>query len=88
VDTVPIGMRCDWWRVIQDLSTRRLSVAAIALAAGILKSTLMGYKNQAVEPKQADGVRLLQLWRDRMLPALPMVEGNTRVRRVRGRGGW
>lgn len=82
--TIPPGHRCDWWRVIQDLQMHGMSMEAIAEITFIPKSTLMGYKNQDAEPKHADGERLLALWRTRMLPPLPVVEGTTRSRRVEG----
>lgn len=80
--TIPPGQRCNWWQVIRDLQMHGMSLEDIAEAAYIPKSTLMGYKNLDAEPKHADGERLIGLWRRRMLPPLPVVEGTTRSRRA------
>jgi hypothetical protein len=80
--TIQPGQRCDWWRVLEDLRMHGLSLEAIADATGIPKSTILGYKNLAAEPKHADGDRLIGLWRARMMPPVPVVPGTTRSRRV------
>lgn len=82
--TIPAGHRCDWWQVIQDLQMHGMTIGGIAEITFIPKATIMGYKNQGAEPKHADGERLIALWRQRMLPPLPVVEGATRTRRVEG----
>jgi hypothetical protein len=71
--TMAPGQCCDWWRVIQDLHMHGLTLVAIAEATYIPKSTLHGYKNLGVEPKHADGERLIALWRTRMVDPLPVV---------------
>lgn len=81
--TIPEGHRCDWWRIVTDLQMH-MSIEAIAEHTTIPRGTLLGYKNQGAEPKHADGERLIWLWRQRMLPPLPVVEGTTRSRRAEG----
>jgi hypothetical protein len=81
--TIPAGHRCDWWRIVTDLQMH-MSLEAIVEVTLIPKSTILGYKNIGAEPKHADGERLLALWRQRMLPPLPVVAGTTRSRRAEG----
>lgn len=71
--TLRPGQCVDWWQVIQDLHMHGMSMAAISEASYIPKSTLHGYKNLGVEPKHADGERLIALWRTRMVDPLPVV---------------
>ena len=70
---LPPGQCVDWSRVILDLHMHGMSAVAIAEVTHIPKSTLMGYKNLGVEPKHADGERLIALWRTRMVDPLPVV---------------
>jgi len=72
--------RVNWWQVIVDLGKANLSLADIAAATGIPKSTLDQYKNRNSEPKHADGERLLSLWRTTVLPKVPTVQGSVRNR--------
>ena len=81
--TIPHGHRCDWWRIVTDLQMH-MSLEAIFEVTGIPVSTLAGYKNLNAEPKHADGERLISLWRQRMVPPLPIVAGTTRSRRAEG----
>ena len=74
--------RYDWWRILQDLSMRGMTLQAVCEITGIPVSTLAGYKNLAAEPKHADGERLAALWRARMVPPLPVVSGSVRQERV------
>ena len=67
------GQCVDWWQVIQDLHMHGMTLAAIGEVTYIPKSTLHGYKNLGVEPKHADGERLIALWRMRMAGELPRV---------------
>ncbi len=80
---IPAGHRANWWQIVTDLQMH-LSLEAISEVTCIPKSTIMGYKNTDAEPKHADGERLIALWRQRMLPPLPLVEGTTRSRRAEG----
>jgi hypothetical protein len=79
--TIPAGHRCDWWRIVTDLQMH-MSIEAISEVTLIPRGTLLGYKNTGAEPKHADGMRLVALWTQRMVPPLPLVEGTTRSRRA------
>lgn len=81
---LPHGHRIDWWQMIEDLRRTGLSIEAIADAAKIPKSTLMGYRNQDAEPKHADGEQLKQLWLRRMVPPLPIQKDSVRAHRAEG----
>lgn len=70
---LPPGQCIDWWQVIQDLHMHGMSVQAIADATYIPRSTVMGYKNLGVEPKHADGMRVLALWSARMVGEPPII---------------
>lgn len=70
--------RVDWWKVMDDLSKAGMTMEAVSAAVFIPVSTLAGYKNSNVEPKHADGERLLALWRQRLTPELPMTRGSVR----------
>lgn len=72
--------RVDWWRVIDDLNKANMTLEAIGNVVRIPTSTLAGYKNLNVEPKHADGERLLMLWRRTVVPVIPMTRGSTRNR--------
>jgi hypothetical protein len=69
---LPPGQCIDWWQVIQDLSMHRMNLQAICDTTGIPVSTLNGYKNLGVEPKHADGSRVLSLWHARMAGEPPV----------------
>lgn len=73
-------VRVDWWRVITDLSNKGMTMEAISGQVSIPLSTLAGYKNLNVEPKHADGERLLALWKRTMMPPMPVVTGSVRNR--------
>lgn len=75
-----IAQRVDWWKVITDLGKAGLSLTDISVAAIIPRSTLDGYKNMNVEPKHADGERLLALWRLKCAPSVPTTTGSVRNR--------
>lgn len=79
--TIPPGHRCDWWQIVTDLQMH-MPMTSISETTGIPLATLAGYKNLNVEPKHADGERLLGLWRQRMLPPLPTREATLRQERV------
>ncbi len=68
------GLCVWWWRVIQDLHMHDYSMQDVAEITHIPRTTLQGYKNLDVEPKHADGERLLALWRSRMVGLPPMRE--------------
>lgn len=51
----------DWFQVITDLSKLGYTLHSIAIAIGVAKSTLIGWK-QGAEPKYQDGERLVALW--------------------------
>lgn len=70
--------RVDWWRVMDDLSKAGMTMEAVSAAVSIPVSTLAGYKNSNVEPKHADGERLVELWRRRVMPTVPMTRGSVR----------
>lgn len=73
--TVPEpGLCVNWWRLIQDLHMHGYSFSDLAEVTHIPASTIKGYKNLNVEPKHADGERLIALWRMRMVGDLPMTE--------------
>ena len=72
--------RVDWWRVIDDLNKAGLGFRGIAQQTQIPLATLAGYKNLNVEPKHADGERLLALWRRTCTPAIPTTAGSVRNR--------
>jgi hypothetical protein len=74
-DAIPLapGQCVNWWQVLVDLAMHRMTMGAISDATGIPKSTLAGYKNLGVEPKHADGERLIALWRTRMHDPVPVV---------------
>lgn len=76
------GFRINWWQIIEDLRRTGLSVEGIADGTGIPKSTLLGYRNLDAEPKHADGEQLKQLWLRRMVPPLPVKQGDVRSRRA------
>ena len=78
------GKRVDWPRIIEDLRRTGLSVEGMSEATGIPRSTLLGYRNLDAEPKHADGEALLNLWRRRMMPPLPLQAGSVRTYRA----GW
>jgi len=73
-------VRVDWWRVINDLSQKGMSLEVISGLTTIPKATLAGYKNLNVEPKHADGERLVALWKRTMMPVLPVNVGSVRNR--------
>lgn len=73
-------VRINWWQIIADLSKKGMTMEVIGGLVNIPVSTLAGYKNLNVEPKHADGERLLMLWRRTMMPALPVVTGSVRNR--------
>lgn len=73
-------VRVDWWRILNDLNTKGMGMRTISDLTSIPLATLAGYKNLNVEPKHADGERLLVLWRRNMMPALPVVTGSVRNR--------
>jgi len=75
-----VSRRVDWWRVITDLSCKGMTMEAISSSASVPLSTLAGYKNLNVEPKHADGERLLSLWRKKCAPAVPVITGSVRNR--------
>lgn len=81
--TIPLGHRCDWWQIVTDLQMH-MTMQAISDHSGIPLATLAGYKNLNVEPKHADGQRLIAIWQQRMVPPLPVVTGTTRSRRAEG----
>lgn len=66
------GQCIDWWQVITDLQMH-MSLQAMAEVTVIPKATLLGYKNLGVEPKHADGSRVLALWSARMVGEPPVV---------------
>lgn len=70
--------RVDWWKVMDDLSKAGMTMEAVSAAVSIPVSTLAGYKNSNVEPKHADGERLVALWQLRVVPAVPMTRGSVR----------
>lgn len=76
------GQRVDWERIIADLIRSGLTIMSIVEATGIPKSTLLGYRNLGAEPKHWAGEVLLQLWRDRMHPHVPLREVMPHVPRV------
>lgn len=71
--SLPPGQCCDWWRIITDLHMHGMSMVAISEVTHIPKSTLNGYKNLGAEPKHSDGMRLVNLWRLRMVGEPPVV---------------
>lgn len=73
-------VRIDWWRIIADLSAKGMTMQRVSDLTSIPLSTLAGYKNLNVEPKHADGERLLVLWRRTVMPALPVTAGSVRNR--------
>lgn len=73
INPLPPGQCVDWWQIIQDLHMHGMSAQAISEVTHIPKSTIMGYKNLGVEPKHADGERVLALWRRRMHGEPPVV---------------
>lgn len=74
------SIRVDWWRVLADLNRFGLSVTDVSSQTSIPRSTLDGYKNLNVEPKHADGERLLALWRLKCAPMVPVITGSVRNR--------
>lgn len=79
---LPEGVLVDWSRILIDLSNHGMTLDMISKACHIPGSTLSGYKNLDVEPKHADGQRLLALWWRCVAPELPTKKGDVRVRRV------
>lgn len=73
-------VRINWWQIIADLSKKGMTMEVIGGLVNIPVSTLAGYKNLNVEPKHADGERLLMLWRRTMMPAIPVTAGSVRNR--------
>jgi len=58
IDTPPV----DWFRVLEDLNRSGWSHYRISAAIGVPRVRVIGWKNQAHEPKYGDGERLLTLW--------------------------
>lgn len=54
--------RVDWFRVLAELQQRGYSVTSVSVAIGVPKSTVMGWKTLAAEPRHADGEELVKLW--------------------------
>ncbi|MES1979737.1 MAG: hypothetical protein V4451_16985 [Pseudomonadota bacterium] len=74
------AQRVDWPQLLVDLSAAGLTMEAISEAAAIPVSTLAGYKSLNVEPKHADGVRLIYVWQRRAAvpKAVPLTTGSVR----------
>lgn len=53
--------RVDWFRLLDDLSRRGVSMGGVADYIGVPRSTIVGWK-QGAEPKYRDGELLLDLW--------------------------
>lgn len=66
------GQCYDWWRIITDLQMF-MTMVAMADVVVIPRTTLLDYKNRGVEPRHSDGVRLVHLWRQRMVGEPPVV---------------
>lgn len=81
-EAITVGHRVDWWRVLMDLRRSGLSMKSIEWKTSIPKSTLAGYMNLYAEPRHADGVRLIALWRSVMCPPLPIQDPKSRSRRA------
>jgi len=79
--TLDQNQRYDWNRILLDLSMHGMTLDEISHASYIPSSTLSGYKNLDVEPKHADGERLLALWRGHHAGDAPIVSGSTRIDR-------
>lgn len=74
------AQRVDWPQLLLDLSAAGMTMAAISEAASIPVTTLAGYKSLNVEPKHADGVRLIYVWQRRasVPKAVPLTTGSVR----------
>lgn len=72
---------------MDDLSKTGMTMEAVSAAVPIPASTLAGYKSSNVEPKHEDGERLVALWQQRLMPALPMTKWSVRNRGAE-RGGF
>ncbi|MCW5643084.1 MAG: hypothetical protein KIT63_13380 [Rhodoferax sp.] len=74
--------RVDWERIIADLIRSGFTITDIVQATGIPHTTLLGYRNLGAEPRHWAGETLLQLWRDRTHPHVPVREVMPKVPRV------
>lgn len=61
----------DWFRLIADLRKTGLTESHISNDTGIPRTTLVGWK-QGSQPRHHEGERLIALWRQHMVPPLPM----------------
>lgn len=59
--TPPTETRISWFRLFADMKAEGWSLYDIENELGIAKSTLTGWKD-GVEPKHADGERLIEFW--------------------------
>lgn len=57
-----MSIRVDWFRVTAELQGKGYSLENIAAAITVPRTTIMGWRNQAAEPRHADGERLVGLW--------------------------
>jgi len=57
----PPDTRISWFRLFAELKANGWSLYRIVGHLGVSKSTLIGWK-MGVEPKHADGERLIELW--------------------------
>lgn len=57
----------DWGRVIENLRATGMTLAAIAAAAGVSKTSVVSYANPDIgaEPRHVAGEQLLELWLER-----------------------
>ena len=54
--------RICWFRLFVDMKLEGWSLYDIEFELEIAKSTLIGWKDHGVEPKHADGERLIEFW--------------------------
>jgi hypothetical protein len=68
----------DWFRVVEDVCRRGHTLATISVAIDVPRTTIIGWR-QGATPKHPDGERMLALWREVMIPPLPVAHVVHRV---------
>ncbi|EDQ2834614.1 hypothetical protein JQ91_002472 [Salmonella enterica subsp. enterica] len=58
---VVVSYRCDWFRIIEDISRTGIPLAKVASEIEVSKSALLGWKSGA-EPAHRAGERLIEFW--------------------------
>ncbi|MGQ7937343.1 hypothetical protein [Paraburkholderia sp. D1E] len=54
--------RIDWFRILEDVAREGYSLYEVAQFTTIPKNTLLGYRNNGIEPRHDVGDVLLKFW--------------------------